>query len=327
MKKYKIKMVNRAVKSSGGIMLISKKKIQIFILMIFSILILFTSGCKDKYKDLNLSVYKYRDTKNLVKFVYDASLVIEKDGMKSLGHFRENRDFYNTKDHYLYIYDMNGVNIYHAGMKHLEGKDLGDITDKNGKKITPLVLEALSSKNNPHAWVHYTWWEPGKFYPVPKSSCHFKVRTPEGKELYVGGGMNYPQEETEFIRIVVDDAVELIKDKGHEAFAEISNPISQFNYRDVRVFVFKSDGSLLISPVLNDTMSQIHLLDCVDETGHKPFEKALKDIKQKDNVWEVFMAKSRFKRKLIKKSLYIRKTVLDGDEIFVAAITDLPEPP
>jgi len=29
-----------------------------------------------------------------------------------------------AKDYYLYIYDMNGTNIYHAGMEHLEGKNL-----------------------------------------------------------------------------------------------------------------------------------------------------------------------------------------------------------
>jgi len=78
-------------------------------------------------------------------------------------------------------------------------------------------LDALEDKNNPHARVHSSWWEPGKFYPVPKSSCHFKVKTPEGKELFVGGGMNYPHEEKDFIRIIVGDATQLIKEKGQEA--------------------------------------------------------------------------------------------------------------
>ena len=29
-----------------------------------------------------------------------------------------------------------------------------------------------------------------KFYTVPKSSCHFKVKTSDGKDLYIGGGLN-----------------------------------------------------------------------------------------------------------------------------------------
>ncbi len=309
-------------------MCILKKRILLIIFpVILLMLAIFMSGCKSKYEDLDLTVYQYRDTKDLVKFVYDAALILKKDGLKSLDYFRNNRNFFNTPEYYLYIYDMNGTNIYHAGMEHLEGKNLWDITDKNGKKITQLVLNALKDKNNPHAWVHYSWWEPGKFYPVPKSSCHFKVKTPDGKELFVGGGMNCPHEEREFVRIVVDDAAQLIEEKGQEALADISNPVSQYNYRDVRVFAFRPDGKILISPVINNTFSQIKLLECTDEVGHKPFTKALKELEFKDSVWEVFMAKNRYQRKLIKKCLYIRKTIMAGREIYVGAITDLPEPP
>ena len=294
--------------------------------VILLILAIFISGCKSKYEDLDLTVYQYRDTKDLVRFVYDAASIVKKDGLKSLDYFRNNRNLFSTTDHYLYIYDMNGTNIYHAGMEHLEGKNLWDVTDKNGKRITQLVLNALEDKNNPHSWVHYSWWKPGKFYPVPKSSCHFKVQTPNGKELYVGGGLNYPHEEKEFIRIIVDGAVQLIKKKGQKAFSDISDPVSQYSYRDVHVFAFRPDGEILISPVIDDNLSQIQLLECVDEVGNKPFAKALKELESKDSVWEVFMAKNRYQRKLIKKCLYLRKTFISGKEIYVGAITDLPQP-
>jgi len=290
-------------------------------------LVIFICGCKSKYRDLDLTMYQYRDTKDLVKFVYDASLILKKEGMTSLSYFQNNRTLFHTPDYYLYIYDMKGTNVYHAGMEHLEGKNLWNVTDKSGKKILQLVLDALEDSNNPHAWVHYSWWEPGNFYPVPKSSCHFKVTTPEGKELFVGGGINYPHEEQEFIRIIVDDAAHLIEYKGGQALADIANPVSQYNYRDVSVFAFRPDGEMLISPAINSTFSQTNLLECADEVGHKPFAKALKELESADAVWEVFMAKNRYQRRLIKKCLYIRKTTMAGKEIYVAAITDLPEPP
>ena len=294
---------------------------------LFVLLSIFISGCESRYEKLDLSVYQYRDTKDLVKFVYDASLIIKKDGLKSLDYFRNNRQLLNTPERYFYIYDMNGVNIYHAGMPHLEGKILRGLTDKNGKKAVQMVIAALADKNNPHAWVHYSWWEPGKFYPVPKSSCHFKVTTPEGKEVFVGGGLNYPHEEKEFIRIVVDDAAQLIKEKGASALSEIADPASQYNFRDVKVFAFTPEGKLLISPVMNDNLSEFKLMDCVDEMGHKPFVKALNELKNKDYVWEVFLAKNRYQRILVKKSLYLRKTYIAGQEIYAGAITDLPQPP
>ena len=307
--------------------LLNKRNLLVIYTVMLIILVIFTSGCTNKHEDLDLTMYQYRDTKDLVKFVYDATLLLRKDGLKSLDYFRDNRDLYNTTDYYLYIYDMTGKNIYHAGMEDLEGKNLHDVTDKDGKKIIQLILSALDDGNNPHAWVHYSWWEPGKFYPVPKSSCHFKVRTPEGKELFVGAGLNYPHEEKEFIRIIVDNAALLIKEKGREALEDISNPVSQYNYRDVRVFAFRPDGKILISPVINDSLSQIQLLECVDEVGHKPFAKALKTLESEDSVWEVFMAKNRYQRMLVKKCLYLRKTAISGEEIYVGAITDLPQPP
>jgi hypothetical protein len=293
----------------------------------FVLMSIFIQGCEGRYEDLDLSVYQYRDTKDLVKFVYDASQILRKDGLKSLEYFRNNRKHHYTPDRYLYIYDMHGVNIYHAGMPHFENKNLWNLTDKNGKKPIQMVIAALADKNNPHAWVHYSWWEPGKFYPVPKSSCHFKVTTPEGKVLFVGGGLNYPHEEKEFLRIIVDGAAQLIKEKGDSALSEIADPVSQYNFRDVKVFAFTPAGKLLISPVMNDSLAEFKLMDCVDEMGHKPFEKALGELKNKDSVWEVFLAKNRYQRILVKKSLYLRKTYIANQEIYVGAITDLPQPP
>ena len=273
------------------------------------------------------SLYQYQDTKNLVRFVYDASVILEKNGISSLDYFKKNHRLFKTKNYYLYIYDIDGKNIYHAGMKDLEGKNLEEVTDKNGKKINDLIVAALANRNNPHAWVHYSWWKPGKFYSVPKSSCHFKVTLSDGRELFVGGGIDYPQEEREFVRIIVDSAVSLIQEKGESALADIANPISQYNYRDVRLFAFRKDGEIVISPAINSSFSQINLLSCVDEINHKPFVQALKTLESKDKAWEVFMTKNRYKRKLIKKCLYIRKTTLGKDDIYLAAITDLPEPP
>ena len=298
-----------------------KRSIVIFLLL------LFLTACKNKDNALDLSMYQYKDTKNLVRFVYDASLILKKDGLKKSVKYFEDSKYFSGNEFYLYIYDMDGTNLYHAGMKYLENKNLLDVTDKNGKKITKLVLNALADPNNPHGWVHYSWWESKKFYPVPKSSCHFKVTTPNGGKLFVGAGLDYPHEEKEFIRIVVDDAAKLIKEKGKKALDEISDPFSQYNYRDVRVFAFTADDEILISPVADNKFSQIKLLESRDEVGHKPFAKALKNLKTKDKVWEVFMARNRYQRELIKKCLYIHKTEMGGRKVFVGAITNLPQPP
>jgi hypothetical protein len=140
--------------------------------------------------------------------------------------------------------------------------------------------------------------------------------------------LNYPHEEREFIRIVVDDAAQLLQEKGESALSEIADPASQYNFRDVKVFAFTPSGKLLISPVMGDSLTDLRLLDCVDEMGHKPFEKALLELKNnRDSVWEVFLTKNRYQRTLVKKTLYLRKTYIADQEIYVGAITDLPQPP
>jgi len=286
------------------------------------------AGCSSASDDgPDLSAYQYRDTRDLVRFAYDASQILKRDGLKSLGYFRANRSRYCTSNFYLYIYDEQGNNLFHAGMPWLEGRNLSDLSDINGKQVLRLIMQALDDPDNPHGWVHYSWWEPGKFYPVPKSSCHFRVTTPEGKVLFAGAGIDYPHEEKEFIRIVVDGAVSLIEKKGPEAISEIADPTSSFNFRDVRVFAFYPDGTLLISPVLDDRAVPIQLLECRDEVGNPTFANAVKRLETSDNDWSVFMAKSRYQRGLVKKCLYLRKTHLEGKLLYVGAVTDLPQPP
>ena len=140
-------------------------------------------------------------------------------------------------------------------------------------------------------------------------------------------GVNKALTEQEFIRIAVDSAVDLINRKGKNAFTDISSNISQYNFREIRVFVFQKNGKIIVSPVADSDFSQIKLLECTDETGHKPFAKAVQALEDNDHAWQIFMAKQRDKRMLLKKVLYLRKTSSDGKVVYVGAITDLPHPP
>jgi hypothetical protein len=89
----------------------------------------------------------------------------------------------------------------------------------------------------------------------------------------------------------------------------------------VKVFAFTPEGKLFISPVMNDSLAEFKLMDCVDEMGHKPFEKALRELKNKDSVWEIFLAKNRYQRRLVKKSSYLRKTFVVGIALFFGLST------
>jgi len=287
---------------------------------------LMLTSCSRTFDAPDISMYEYQDTRNLVRFVYEAAGKLEKKGFRQIEDFKKNRSLYRKENYYLYVYNTNGENLFHAGVGGIEGKNLLGITDINGKEIMHLVLQAVNDKSNPHGWVHYSWWEPGKFYPVPKSSCHFKVTTPEGEKLIVGAGMDYPHEEKEFIRIAVDSAANLIEREGEKAFDEISNPKSAYIYRDVKVFAFGPSGKTIVSPITKDSPLEIHFIESFDDAGHQPFKRALEELKDHDSSWQVFMARNRERRSLAKKVLFLRKTGHMEETIYVGAITDLPQP-
>jgi len=59
------------------------------------------AGCSSASDDgPDLSAYQYRDTRDLVRFAYDASQILKRDGLKSLGYFRANRSRYCTSNFY-----------------------------------------------------------------------------------------------------------------------------------------------------------------------------------------------------------------------------------
>ncbi len=304
-------------------------RLKIIWLLIAFLIFPWVTGCThnaSKKGNIDTSMYSYNDTKNLVSFVHDAALIAQNKGKNCISYFQNHRKQYHNSSFYLYVYDMNGTNLFHAGMPEIEGQNLSNLTDKDGKPVTQLILNALSNETNPHSWVHYSWWEENTFYPVQKSSCHFLVKTPEGDSLFVGGGMNYPHEEKEFVRIIVDDAVELIQNNPEHCFSILEDPTTEYNFREVRIFVFNEQGEMIIDPAVNVTFPLANVIECVDAVGHTPFSSAITNLKDKDTTWEIFMTKSLYSRKLVKKCMYIRKTSLDGKTLYVGAITDLPQP-
>jgi hypothetical protein len=301
-------------------------KIVFNIIKIFFVLLLLTS-CQPKYEELNLEIYQYQDTKNLVKFVYDCAVSLQKNGNEQIKYFMKHRDEFVDENYYLYIYKMDGTNVFHSSMPELEGKNLMDIRDINGKEIVKLIREALQNKFNPHAWVHFSWFKPGKFFPVPKSSCHFRVSTNDGTEYFVGGGLDYPHEEKEFIRIIVDTAARMLEQEGLSNLEIIADPLTQFKFREVRTFVIKQNGEILISPVAGNNIFEFNLIECIDEVGHKPFAKAMESLKSNNSTWEAFMAKNPYERFPEKKTMYLKKVNAGKEIVIVGAIISLPQPP
>lgn len=66
--------------------------------------------------------------------------------------------FFSDLSGYYFIYDLNGTNVMHGANKALEGLDLMDVQDGNGKYITKDILALLAQSDG--AYYDWTWKNP-----------------------------------------------------------------------------------------------------------------------------------------------------------------------
>ncbi|MBI5896880.1 MAG: methyl-accepting chemotaxis protein, partial [Desulfobacterales bacterium] len=99
---------------------------------------------------------------------------------------------YNTDD-YLWINDTAPVMVMHPFKPELDGKDLSDFKDPNGKKLFVEFVAVCEQKGE--GFVDYMWPKPGYSQPVPKLS-YVKIFKPWG--WVVGTGVYLETVEASF---------------------------------------------------------------------------------------------------------------------------------
>ncbi|MDY6837424.1 MAG: cache domain-containing protein [Thermodesulfobacteriota bacterium] len=273
----------------------------------------------------NLQLYDYRDTKRLVRLLADAALVLAEEGKEGFAQFRRDRERWTYEDAYLYAYDVTGRCVFHGGMPELEGKELMDVEDAQGRKSLRMAFAAVQDPDNPHGWVHYWWNIPNRLYPVWKSSCHRLVTFPDGKTLLLGAGMANLAQERAFVKIIVDGAARQLAEEGAGALDDIKDPLSKYNLPGASIFVVSERGDTLMAPAFRFSASR-NILDYEDDAGHTPLREAIVRLQGATETWVVILARNPQSMSLTKKGLYVRKIAMDGERIYVGATADLPKP-
>jgi len=296
------------------------------IIALLSALHLFTAGKQSPVGDTRR--YDYRDTRQLVTMTGRAAALIEKMGEKAFESFRKYPGRWSLDGNsYLYVYDLDGVNLFHGGYPELKGKNLMDFTDLHGKKPAEMIIDQLHNYPdiNPHGWIHYLWVPPGAFDTTWKSSCNFAVTMPDGREVFVGSGINDPLQEREFYRIIGDEAAQLLQQKGRSALDKLNAPEGQFTIHDRGVFVIDRKGNAIIDPGLNLDKPR-NLFNYRDITGRNPLVELNDQLQHKDKGWVITLHRKRAGSKPIKQGIYGRRVRVDGQDLIVGAICPLPRP-
>jgi len=283
---------------------------------------------RDKSRRLGLNRYDYRQTRRLVATASRAADRLAEKGDQAFEIFLNNAGEWSLGGFsYLYVYTMDGVNLFHGGYRELAGKNLIDFTDLLGKKPGRLIIDQLENhrRSNPHGWIHYLWVPPGFLDGIWKSSCNFLATMPDGRRVFVGAGIDNLLPEREFYRIIVDQACRLLEREGKSCFPRLQSPAGPFTIHDTGIFVIDRNGTLLSDPGLN-LGSPRNLLEYRDLTGNRPLLELSEKLNSSDSAWVIVLNEEKASNKPVKKGIYGRRATMDGEEVIVGAICPLPRP-
>jgi signal transduction histidine kinase len=92
--------------------------------------------------------------------VTDAVGQIEKNGRAAFPLFHDLKGSYIAKDAYIFVIDPNGVDLVNPGFPNLEGRNILDVKDTQGKRPIRKMLQVAETTGS--GWVDYMWPKPGE---------------------------------------------------------------------------------------------------------------------------------------------------------------------
>jgi len=156
-------------------------RILILVCVIFQVF-----GCQQKVE----TVSNYQEIANVA--VHNAAIglgaVIQNmdlilDQIKLMEEFITPIRFYPDETGYFYIYNYDCVNVAHATQKDLQGKDLTNFQDENGKYV---IQELSAAAQKGGGYVEYYWVKPGETKESRKLGY---VEPIPGTEFFIGTGV------------------------------------------------------------------------------------------------------------------------------------------
>ena len=93
---------------------------------------------------------------------------------------------FRYQDVYVFVDDHKGIELVNPVFPELEGTDLIDFKDANGKLVIREIIEMLRDKDS--GWMECMWPKPGTTTPS-KKLCYIRKVKVGDRTLYVGAGV------------------------------------------------------------------------------------------------------------------------------------------
>ena len=125
--------------------------------------------------------------KQIKALVDKAAALIESKGKDAFPEFKKKDSEWYKGETYIFVDAMNGIILMHPTHPELEGKNLTNMKDVNGKLWMQEFIE--TAKTNGSGWVDYMWFKPGEDQPSKKISYIKKAKMPDGEMVILGAGI------------------------------------------------------------------------------------------------------------------------------------------
>ncbi len=136
-------------------------------------------------------IYDPKPEKLFVKdAVDDAIILLAKNGDNAMQVMRERSSEFIFLDSYVFIKNMQGIELLNPAFPDLEGKNILDLKDADGRMHVREEIEELQTRDE--LWMEYLWPKPGTDKAVKKISYLRKIEV-GGEALIVAAGF-YPED-------------------------------------------------------------------------------------------------------------------------------------
>jgi signal transduction histidine kinase len=185
----------------------------------------------------------------VVDIVQDAVAQIGQKGEKAFPLFHDPKGPFIVKDAYVFVIDKNGVEIVNPAFPSLEGRNIMEMKDAQGKYLVKEMFKVLKDDNT--GWVDYMWPKPGESVSTQKSTYVSKAKMGE-QWMLVGCGVylsDAPKTVSAKAKMKADELMTLVRDaskvfekKGEKAYAEFRQKGTRWYRDDTYFFVWTMEG-------------------------------------------------------------------------------------
>jgi signal transduction histidine kinase len=175
---------------------------------------------------------------------------IEKNGRAAFPVFRDPKGPFVAKRAYIFVIDSKGIDLVNPGFPSLEGRNMLDVKDTQGKQPVREMLNLVQTSGS--GWVNYMWPKPGDSVSTRKSSYVSKAKLGE-EWVLVGCGVYLADAPTTTsitrkmtapeLRALVQQGAKLLEAQGEKAYPEFRKKGSKWFTDSMYFIVYAVDGS------------------------------------------------------------------------------------